>query len=496
MAARREVVFVVERVVVAACACYERELVADRVGVFGVEARFVLAVVHIVAAPFDPAVVDEIVDEPFVERLQVGRDAHDERRAVGEVMAVHRIERHRVFVAGVVVQSEVGALVEVVEIGHEGDVGTHLVLLVLVVDGGTDGHAQFDVAVETSVADLRTVERAAVQRALAHLVAHRIFVAHAAAETVLGRDLEAPAQLQSVVGGVEPAVGHVHRTRLRQVAEAVVVVVVGFGVHRTVCQHDRRELLVARHGQCRREVQLGFELVVEIEVHEEPFVVGGLAVFEIDLAGDRFVARCDRRNALRHLNRIEPHARRVAQSVGGRQPAHDGAVLVENLRIGAGQSEHLDLPCARDGVAVTDRYRGRVFERLGQIAAGHFAEACERNGFAFEDAVALDVVAAQRALDHDALDVDAFGAEPEVLFGHSVGDADRVVDVAQIGGHEPVVVLDAVNGVGARSRGAGADRGLGPVDRCADERVVVGVGDDAVQFLGRDVRREAQQGEK
>ena len=102
----------------------------------------------------------------------------------------------------------------------------------------------------------------------------------------------------------------------------------------------------------------------------------------------------------------------------------------------------------------------------------------------------------KRALDHDALDVDAFGAEPEVLFGHSVGDADRVVDVAQIGGHEPVVVLDAVNGVGARSRGAGADRGLGPVDRGADERVVVGVGDDAVQFLGRDVRREAQQGEK
>ena len=208
------------------------------------------------------------------------------------------------------------------------------------------------------------------------------------------------------------------------------------------------------------------------------------------------MARRDRRDAFGHLNRIEPHARRVAQSVGGRQPAHDGAVLVENLRIGAGQSEHLDLPCARDGVAVTDRYRGRVFERLGQIAAGHFAEARERNGFAFENAVALDVVAAQRALDHDALDVDAFGAEPEVLFGHSVGDADRVVDVAQIGGHEPVVVLDAVNGVGARSRGAGADRGLGPVDRGADERVVVGVGDDAVQFLGRDVRREAQQGEK
>ena len=72
----------------------------------------------------------------------------------------------------------------------------------------------------------------------------------------------------------------------------------------------------------------------------------------------------------------------------------------------------------------------------------------------------------------------------------------RVVDEAQIRSHEAVVALYAVQEERTLGVGAGSDGRTGPVDRGADERVVVGVGDDAVQFLGRDVRREAQQGEK
>ena len=106
------------------------------------------------------------------------------------------------------------------------------------------------------------------------------------------------------------------------------------------------------------------------------------------------MARRDRSHALRHLDRVEPHAGRVTQSVGSAQAAHDRAVLVENLRIGSGQPQHLDLPGAGNGVAVTDGHRGRILERLGQVAAGHLAETRKGDHLALDDAVALDEVAA------------------------------------------------------------------------------------------------------
>ena len=84
----------------------------------------------------------------------------------------------------------------------------------------------------------------------------------------------------------------------------------------------------------------------DVYKRQQPLVVRRLAVFEVDLPRDGLMARRDRSHALRHLDRVEPHAGRVTQSVGSAQAAHDRAVLVENLRIGSGQPQHLDLPGA------------------------------------------------------------------------------------------------------------------------------------------------------
>ena len=291
--------------------------------------------------------------------------------------------------------------------------------------------------------------------------------------------------MRAVVGGIEPLVGDVDLVGQRQVAESVVVVIhlADVGVHRAVEQDDARKFLVFGDGERRRYVGLGTQLVVEVEVHEQALVVRGLAVLEVDLARNGLVARRYGRHAFRHLNRVEPHAGRIAQPVGSAQTAHDGTVLVEDLGVGTRQAEHLDLPCARDGVAVPHGHRGRVLETLGQVAAGHLAKARERNHLVLDDAVALDEIAAQVTLDHDILQRHALGLQREIDTLHTACDAQRVILVSQVGGNELVVTLHPVEqecpvGIGART-----DRSALPVDRGAHQRLVVGVADCAPQIL-------------
>ena len=161
-----------------------------------------------------------------------------------------------------------------------------------------------------------------------------------------------------------------------------------------------------------------------------------------------------------------------------------GVVVGEDLGISTCPAEDLDLPGARNGVAVTDGHRRRVLERLGQIAAGHLAETRERDHLALDDAVALDEIAAEVPFDHDIFEGHALRTEGEFDLIDAAFDADRVVDVAQVGGHEFVVALHPVQLESALRVGAGADRRSGPVDRSSDQRLFVRIADHAPQILG------------
>ena len=503
MAAGRDEEAVAPVVVVAADARHDRKLLLDGIGVLGIGAGFALVAVEVEIALLQIRDPGRTVQQPLLVIVQMGLHAEDQRRPVGEVMVVHQIQRHGVLASVVIVQSEIGILAEMVVIGHEGEVRTHLVLLVGVVDGRSHGHADLEVGVGVAVADVRPVEGHFLiglrpVPVVAHGVAHgrRVLVAEHAAETVLLHELPSPADLRAVVGGIEPLVRHVDLVREGQVAEPVVVVVhpAHVGVHRSVEQDDAREFLVLRHGECRREVHLGAQFVVEVEVQEEPLLVGGLAVFEVDLPGDGLMPGGDGGDALRDLDRVEPHAGRIAQPVGGAQSVHDRAVLVEDLGVGSGQPEHLDLPGSGDGVAVPDGHRRGVFERLGEVAAGHLAEAREGDHLALHDSVALDEVALEVALDDDILQRDAFGAEGEFeTFGAGL-DADRVVDITEVRRHETVIPPDAVEQESPFGIGACADGRAGPVDRGTDERLVVGIAHHAAQVLGTGASEPQQDG--
>ncbi len=392
--------------VVGTHAHHQRELILDRIGVFGIYARLGDRPL----ARERPCGHDRLVGHAegvvvVVEHAHVRRCAHVERRAQREVVGIHKVERHGILYDVGRIQTEIGVgrVVVVVE-DHRQIVlyGVGLVAAECLL--GADRYADLHVGVYVAVVYLRTVYGGVGCSAGQHLVAHRVAVVHLSAQTLLVDNLPAPADLRATLGLVQPFVRHVDLVGLGHVDEAVVVVVVAARIHRAVGEDDRRQTLVARDGQCRREVDLGAQLAVEIEVEEQPLVVGGLAVFEVDLSGYGLVACRYRCHALGYLYRVEPHARRVAQTVRGARALHYGAVLVEYLRIGAGQTEHLDLARARYGVAVTDRNRSRVLERLGQIAAGHFAQSGERDLLVAGYAALLGVVAPLARFDHYGVD--------------------------------------------------------------------------------------------
>ena len=261
MPARREIKLVVIAVVVAAHTRHQRKLILDSIGILGVGARLVLGAVELVERRPLPRNPGRVVEQRLAHGRSMALQTHVERRTVGEIMGIHQIGRQRVFVAAVIVEPEIGVLVEVVEIDDESEVGTHLVGFLLIVDRRTDGGADLEIPVGSAVADVRTVERHGLALGLpvpvlGHRFAHggRVLVAYHAAQTVFLHELPAPAHLRTVVGRVEPLVGHVDLVGLGQVAESVVVVVhlAHVGVHRTVEQHDGRKFLVARNGKSRR----------------------------------------------------------------------------------------------------------------------------------------------------------------------------------------------------------------------------------------------------
>ena len=77
----------------------------------------------------------------------------------------------------------------------------------------------------------------------------------------------------------------------------------------------------------------------------------------------------------------------------------------------------------------------------------------------------------------------------------AVFHVQRVVDEAQIRGHELVVALYAVKEERTLGVGAGSDGRTGPVDRGADKRLILGIADHAPQIL-RTERTARGEGEK
>lgn len=152
--------------------------------------------------------------------------------------------------------------------------------------------------------------------------------------------------------------------------------------------------------------------------------------------------------------------------------------------VSPGQPQHLDLPGARNGVAVTDGHRRRVLERLPPDCSRPSCRDPRTRSFSPLTMPSRLTKLPLRFPSTTTSSRAALRTEGEFDLIDAVFDADRVVDVAQVGGHESVVAFHPVQLESALRVGAGADRRSGPVDRSSDQRLFVRIADHAPQILG------------
>ena len=440
--------------VVAPNTCNERKFILNGVGIFGKQTRLD----HIKYTA--QITILKLYTYLFAHSAHPHRATHIERRAATKIVQISQVGPRRSLPTLVGVFSKIGVHIEVVHIDHQGQTRTLLLFVLLVPHGCTDGFAHLQVAVQPLVFNLRAVDVSSLN--LVELIGG---VAHLSAHAVLIDKPPTPAPLRAVGSLIEPTVGHVYLAGHRQVAEAVAIVVQGLSVARVVQQHIGSQSLLLVKCKRHSDINLGFELVVEVEVKEEFLLVGGLAVFEVNLAGHSLVARSNRSNTLRHLNRVEPHTGSIVQTIGRANATHNRPVFVENLGVGTRQAEHLDLATAAHSIAVTHRHRSRVLEALGQVAASHLTQARKANHLLLAYAALLNEVAAHLALDLHLVDALTFG-HGEVHLGSTRSYLNHLLGTAQVGSHQAVVVFHSVEGVVTIHVGGCTHGRALPIDAC------------------------------
>ena len=393
----------VERVVLQVDTAHEGQGLLVVEGVFAESRNRVL-----LAAEALPGIVVEVVELPG------GAELHFVHFV--DLVLVDEVGEGGVLGGVVVFQAEERLEFVVVEVGDQGDVGA--VLLV-------EGEADLEVAVDALVFDVRAPDL------VLQVVGVVLGGVHLAAEAVVVEEAAAEADLHAARGVVEPAAGKIELQVLRLVAEAVLVVVhlVSRAAH--VGHVDHAPLFVELDG--RSDVGLEHGVGTAVELDEERGLVGGLAVFHVDLAGDGFQAVDHRRGSFGDLDALEPLAGDERHAERRGDAPHHGPVLVEHLGVGAREAQELDLAGAGHGVGIADRDAGGVFEALGQGAAGHLAQAGGRDDLGL-DALELghrgllggDLRLAQVVL----------AAEVELRFCGAGFDHHGVAGVSHVGGDQ------------------------------------------------------------
>ena len=224
-------------------------------------------------------------------------------------MGIHSIcGGHMLTTEILLVCSEIGTLTEEIVVDNHRNIGAQLLVVLLVVNRLADWLAELEVGICLLICHLRAVDFIGVPSVTprctleCRVVVQLRLVAHLTAYAVVVEVLCTPTHLHTVLRLIEPAICQRSGACKRCVTIAVFVAVVLNGAVCSVRQDNGRKTLILRYRHCRREVDLGFEMGIEIYIEEESLLVGRLAMFEVNLTCNRLVTCGNRRNALRYLN--------------------------------------------------------------------------------------------------------------------------------------------------------------------------------------------------
>ena len=317
----------VQRAVLQVYAADEGEGIFQREGIFP-EARDGVLLAAVVVAGIliegfgavsdnGPEVL-RVVAEHLIEVIVLPGGAQFDLVGLVDLVLVDEVGESGILLGIIILETEERIEFVAVEVGHQGDIGA--VLLV-------EGEADLEIAVDAAVLDVGTPDPVLQVEGIV------LGGVHLAAEAVVVEEAAAEADLHPARGVVEPAAGEVELQVFRLVAEAVLVVVHIRGGAAYVGHIDHTPLFVELDG--RGDVGFVHPVGTAVELDEERGLVGGLAVFHIDLAGDGLQAVDHGRGAFGDLDAFEPLSGDERHSERAGDAPHHGAVFVEHLGVGA-----------------------------------------------------------------------------------------------------------------------------------------------------------------
>ncbi len=156
-------------------------------------------------------------------------------------------------------------------------------------------------------------------------------------------------------------------THTRHVDKAVVVAVMSRKSVFEMCEEPATP--VASEMEISVGVQFKFVHHVVVTIYRQRRIELWLFHLHVDLSGYRLIAVLYRRCTFRHLYRLHPRTRDIAEAVGRRRSAEVWYILSKHLHIRARQPQQTYLPGACGGVGIVDVDRRIGGEALAEIAA-------------------------------------------------------------------------------------------------------------------------------
>ena len=128
-------------------------------------------------------------------------------------------------------------------------------------------------------------------------------------------------------------------------------------------------VLFERDLPTAHEVRFCHQFGVEHEVERERVLQLGFEQFDVDLPGGGFVAVHDGRGAFAHLDGLHPRSGDIFESEVLRESAYGRGVLLDELNVGAAETEQSNLLGSGSGIGVGHIDRGIGLKRFGEVTA-------------------------------------------------------------------------------------------------------------------------------
>ena len=134
------------------------------------------------------------------------------------------------------------------------------------------------------------------------------------------------------------------------------------------------DVMMAEDLPTAHDIRFHHEFAIDHKIDRERILQLWAQEFDIDLTGSGFIAVDDGGCTFAHLDGAHPRTGYILETKGLRQTAYGGCVLLEELDVGAAETEQTDLLGAGSSIGIRHIDRSVGLEGFGEVTARRTTE--------------------------------------------------------------------------------------------------------------------------